>query len=52
MTPTNFRKPRTEALLRVKFRCGLVSRHEYSVDQLVWKDRGQEFDIVACERAA
>jgi hypothetical protein len=52
VTPTQGRKPKTgEHLLRVKFRCGQVSRHEYKADQLIWKDRGWDFDIVACERA-
>jgi len=52
MTPTNFRKPKTgERLLRVKFRNGLESRWTYRADQLVWKDRGWDFDIVAVERA-
>lgn len=52
MTPTNFRKPKTgERLLRVKFRCGLVSRWEYTAAQLRWDDRGSPFDVVAVERA-
>lgn len=52
MTPTNYRKPKTgERLLRVRFRNGMVSRHEYTADQLVWKDRGWDFDITEVERA-
>jgi hypothetical protein len=52
MTPTKFRKPKTgERLLRVQFRNGQVSRFSYRADQLVWKDRGWDFDIVGVERA-
>jgi hypothetical protein len=51
MTPTQGRKPRTEAPLRVKFRCGLVSRFTYSASQMRWSDTGSDWDIVACERA-
>lgn len=50
MTPTNFRKPKTgDKPLLVKFRNGLESRWAYAADQLVWKDRGWDFDIVAVE---
>lgn len=52
MTPTKGRKPRTgEAKLRVQFRCGLVSRHEYTASQLRWNETGCAYDIVAVERA-
>jgi len=47
--PTNFRKPKTERLLRVTFRNGVVSRHEYTAGQLRWDDRGSEWDIVAVQ---
>jgi hypothetical protein len=45
MTPTNFRTPRTDRLLRVTFRNGEVSRHEYVVSQLRWSDTGHDYDI-------
>jgi hypothetical protein len=51
VTPTKFRKPRTDAALRVQFRNGLVSRFEYTAAQLRWTDTGSPFDVVACERA-
>lgn len=52
MKATGGRKPKTgDAKLRVQFRCGLVSRWEYTADQLVWADRGWDFDVVAVERA-
>lgn len=47
MKPTNFRKPRTDRLLRVTFRNGVVSRWEYQAGQLRWDDSGHPFDIVA-----
>ena len=52
MTPNKWRRPKTgDRLLRVQFRNGLVSRHEYRADQLVWDNRGWDFDIVAVEKA-
>ena len=52
MTPTNGRTPRTgEDQLRVLFANGMVSRHTYTARQLIWKHRGWEHDIIACERA-
>ena len=52
MKPTNFRKPRTgERPLRVTFRCGQVSRWTYTRDQLVWEERGWDYDIIAAEYA-
>lgn len=49
MKPTDFRKPRTNRLLRVKFRNGEVSRHEYQAAQLRWSDTGSPWDIVAVQ---
>lgn len=49
MKPTNFRKPRTNRLLRVQFRNGHVSRIEYTADQLRWTDTGSDWDIVGVE---
>ena len=52
MKPTQGRKPRTgEAKLRVQFRCGLVSRHAYTAEQLRWNETGCDWDVVAVERA-
>jgi hypothetical protein len=52
VTETNGRKPKTgERLLRVKFRCGLVSRFTYAASALRWSHTGSPFDVVACERA-
>lgn len=52
MTATNGRTPRTgERQLRVKYRCGVVSKHTYTAAQLVWKHRGWDFDVVEVERA-
>jgi hypothetical protein len=53
MTPTHFRKPKTgDRLLKVTFRNGMVSRHSYKASQLIWSDRGWDFDVIAVERAA
>jgi hypothetical protein len=53
MTPTHGRKPKTgERLLKVKFRCGLVSRFTYTAAQLRWTETGSPFDIIEVERAA
>lgn len=49
MKPTNFRKPRTERLLRVRFRNGETSRWQYTAAQLRWTDSGSPFDIIAVE---
>lgn len=49
MKPTNFRKPRTNRLLRVRFRNGEVSRHEYLASQIRWSDTGSAWDVVAVE---
>lgn len=49
MKPTNFRKPRTDRLLRVTFRNGEVSRYEYTAGQLRWDDRGSAWDILGVE---
>lgn len=50
MTPTNFRRPRTgEKMLRVEFRNGWLSKHEYTADQLRWSDTGCAWDIVGVE---
>jgi hypothetical protein len=52
MTPTQWKRPRTgDKPLRVQFRCGWVSKHTYTARQLVWEDRGWDFDIIAVERA-
>jgi hypothetical protein len=52
VTPTNGRTPRTgERQLRVRFANGLVSRHTYTAAQLVWKQRGWDFDIIGVEKA-
>jgi hypothetical protein len=49
---TNFRKPRTgDKPLRVMWRNGEESKHSYTADQLVWKDRGWDFDILKVRRA-
>jgi hypothetical protein len=52
MTPTNFRRPKTgERKLRVQFRNGRHSIHEYTVGQLRWTDTGSDWDIVGVEKA-
>jgi hypothetical protein len=52
VTPTNGRTPKTgEDQLRVLFANGQVSKWTYTAKQLVWKRRGWEHDIIACERA-
>lgn len=51
MTPTNGRKPRTgDKLLRVQFRNGQESRHEYTAGQLRWTETGGDWDVVAVAR--
>lgn len=41
-----------EAKLRVQFRCGFIDRkHEYSAGQLRWDDTGDDWDVVAVQRA-
>lgn len=52
MTPTNFRKPRTEATVRVQFRNGRTSIHAYTVAQLRWTNSGSDWDAVAWVEAA
>jgi hypothetical protein len=48
--PTNFRKPRTgEHKLRVQYRCGWISKWDYTADKLRWTDTNHDFDIVAVE---
>lgn len=50
-TETKWRKPRTgEKPLRVKWRNGNESTHEYTADQLIWADRGWDFDVIAVRR--
>lgn len=52
MTPTNGRKPRTgDRPLRVRFRNGLLSRFEYTANQLRWDHRGSDWDIIEVGRA-
>jgi hypothetical protein len=52
VTPTNGRTPRTgERQLRVKYRCGVVSKHTYTAAQMRWNHKGCDWDIVAVERA-
>ncbi len=49
---THFRKPRTgERLLKVMFRNGQESRHEYVAAQLRWTDSGSDWDILKVARA-
>jgi hypothetical protein len=49
---THGRKPRTgDKALWIKFRNGQESRHTYVAAQLVWVDRGWDFDCVAVRRA-
>jgi hypothetical protein len=49
---TKFRRPRTgDALLKVRWRNGEESRHEYTARQLVWEDRGWPFDIIEVAKA-
>lgn len=51
-TPTKWRKPKTgDKPLMVRFRNGVESRYSYTAGQLVWADRGWDFDIVAVARA-
>jgi hypothetical protein len=51
MTPTKGRKPRTgDKLLRVQFRNGQVSRHEYTAAQLRWTETGDGWDVVGVRR--
>jgi hypothetical protein len=53
MTPTNGRKPRTgDKLLRVQFRNERVSIHTYTAAQLRWTNSGDDWDVIAVERAA
>jgi hypothetical protein len=48
---TNFRRPKTgDKPLKVMFRNGLESRFEYTAAQLVWADRGWDFDVVKVRR--
>jgi hypothetical protein len=49
VNPTAFRRPRTDRLLRVQFRNGEVSRHEYLARQLRWTDSGSPWDVIAVE---
>ncbi len=51
MTPTQGKRPRTTRKLMVQFRNGWIVG-PYKVGQLVWTDRGQAGDVVACEFAA
>jgi hypothetical protein len=46
--PTNGRKPRKDSLLNVTFRNGWKVG-PYRDDQLVWKQRGWESDVIAAE---
>lgn len=49
---TNGRKPRTgEKLLRVMFRNGYESRHQYTAAQLRWTVTGDDWDAVKVARA-
>ena len=43
--PTNWKPPRTDALVRVKFRNGETSKHTYPPKSLNWSDRNWDFDI-------
>jgi hypothetical protein len=49
--PTDFRRPRTDRLLRVMFRNGEVSRQEYTAAQLRWTNTGSDWDVMAAEYA-
>ena len=49
MTPTRWRRPKTDRYLKVQFRNGEVSRYSYTPEQLIWDDRGWDFDIIAVE---
>lgn len=42
---TQWHPPRAESPVRVRFRCGDVSKHTYRPDQLNWRDRKYDFDI-------
>ena len=44
--PTNWRPPRTDRQLRVRFHNGEVSKHSYTAKQLRWTDTGSPFDII------
>lgn len=49
---THGRTPKTgERPLLVLFRNGVESRHAYTANQLVWKHRGWDFDIIGVKRA-
>lgn len=45
-TPTQWRTPESENNVRVRFRNGEVSKHTHRPDQLNWRDRNYDFDII------
>lgn len=45
MTPTNWKPPRTDKDIRVKFRNGETSKYAYQPRQLRWTDTGSDFDV-------
>lgn len=50
MKPTNFRKPRTgDRLLRIRYRNNHVDDRPRTAAQMIWEDRGFDFDIIAVE---
>lgn len=51
-TATNGRKPRTgDKALWIKFRNGQESKRPYVAAQLVWADRGWDYDVTHVRRA-
>ena len=43
--PTNWKPPRTESNVRVRFRNGETSKHTYPPKSLNWSDRNWDFDV-------
>lgn len=46
MTPTNWRPPRTDNPVRVRFRDGTVSKNALPAGKWNWSDRDYAFDIL------
>lgn len=49
MKPTNFKKPKTEKELRVKYRNGQIDDKPRTARQMRWDDTGSDWDIVEVE---
>lgn len=46
MKPTNFKEPKTEKELRVKYRNGQIDDRPRTASQMRWDDTGSDWDIV------